>query len=552
MTAHFPELGRTEEELHANGAVLDGEIVCLDDAGRPVFTDVMGRIHARGERAVEKARAGNPAVCYLFDCLYLDGRPVVDEPLERRRAWVEDILRKPGGSYRLSQAFDDGEALFAAAKDLGVEGIVAKERDARYIPGQRASAWRKVKVRNTAECLIVGYTRGKGDRSRSFGALHLAEPNGGALTYRGKVGGGFDDRKLAEVLAELRSLPEVERPVDERPPDDAETTWVEPRLYCEVQYASHANTGRPARGRLPAPAARPDRSPRERGASPMRSLWKGHIRFSMVTIPIRLYNAVDSGSSLRFNQLHKKDNGRVRYEKVCRSCGETLGGGDIVKGYEYAPDEYVIVEDEDFEKVKVKSSKIIEIEGFVSTGEVDVSLYDTPYFAGPDGEVAVKVYALLAGALRESGKLGVGRLVLRDREDMVLIGCQEQGLVVYKVRYPQFLRSVGDVPGLADGEVSPEELKLAQSLVDSMTRSLSEIEMKDAYHDAVREMIDAKVAGKEVVTAGEEEVAPVVDIMTALQESIELAKGEARPMERATGESSEESQEEEAAARKTA
>lgn len=284
----------------------------------------------------------------------------------------------------------------------------------------------------------------------------------------------------------------------------------------------------------------------------MRSLWKGHIRFSMVTIPIRLYNAVDSGSSLRFNQLHREDNGRVRYEKVCRSCGETLGGGDIVKGYEYAPDEYVIVEDEDFEKIKVKSSRIIEIEGFVSTGEVDVSLYDTPYFAGPDGEVAVKVYALLAGALRESGKLGVGRLVLRDREDMVLIGCQEQGLVVYKVRYPQFLRSVGDVPGLADGEVSPEELKLAQSLVDSMTRSLSEIEMKDAYHDAVREMIDAKVAGKEVVAAGEEEVAPVVDIMTALQESIELAKGEARPMERATGESAEESQEEEAAARKTA
>ena len=122
---------------------------------------------------------------------------------------------------------------------------MAKKRDSRYIPGQRASSWQKVKVRRTAQCLIVGYTPGKGDRSRTFGALHLAEPNGGggALRYRGKVGGGFDDRKLAEVLAELRSLPEVERPVDERPLDDAETTWVEPRLYCEVQYASHANTG---------------------------------------------------------------------------------------------------------------------------------------------------------------------------------------------------------------------------------------------------------------------------------------------------------------------
>ena len=284
----------------------------------------------------------------------------------------------------------------------------------------------------------------------------------------------------------------------------------------------------------------------------MRSIWKGHIRFSMVTIPIRLYNAVDSGSSLRFNQLHKEDNGRVRYEKVCRSCGDNLSGGDIVKGYEYAPDEYVIVQDEDFEKVKVKSSRIIEIEGFVSAAEVDVSLYDTPYFAGPDGEVAVKVYALLAGALRDSGRLGVGKVVLRDREDMVLIGCREQGLVVYKVRYPQFLRRVEDVPGLAGGEVSADELQLARSLIDSMTRSLDQIEIKDAYHDAVRQMLDAKVAGREVVAAGEDQVAPVVDIMTALQESIELAKGEARPMERATGESADTAGDSGAEARKTA
>lgn len=267
----------------------------------------------------------------------------------------------------------------------------------------------------------------------------------------------------------------------------------------------------------------------------MRSLWKGHIRFSMVTIPIRLYNAVDSGSSIRFNQLHKEDHGRVRYEKVCRSCGEGLGGDDIVKGYEYGPDEYVIVEDEDFDKVRVKSSKIIEIEGFVSADEVDVSLYDTPYFAGPDGDVAIKVYALLAKALEQSGRLGIGRVVLRDREDVVLIGCQKGGLVLYKVRYPQFLRNIGDVPGLADTEVSDDELQLAQSLIGSMTKTLEDIEIKDSYHKAVTEMIEAKVAGKEVVMAAEDEVKPVVDIMTALRESIEAAKGDAKPMERAAG-----------------
>lgn len=265
----------------------------------------------------------------------------------------------------------------------------------------------------------------------------------------------------------------------------------------------------------------------------MRSLWKGHIRFSMVTIPIRLYNAVDSGSSISFNQLHKQDNGRVRYEKVCRSCSETLGSSDIVKGYEYGPDEYVIIDDADFEKVKIKSSKIIDIEGFVSTDEVDVSMYDTPYFAGPDGDVAIKVYALLAKALAESGKLGVGKVVLRDREDMVLIGCQDNGLVLYKVRYPQFLRSVKDVPGLAETEISADELKLAQSLVDSMSKPLADIEIKDTYHAAVKEMIQAKVEGKEVVMAGDDEVKPVVDIMTALRESIEAAKGDVKPMERA-------------------
>jgi|TARA_B100000809_G_scaffold259452_1_gene304494 DNA end-binding protein Ku len=253
----------------------------------------------------------------------------------------------------------------------------------------------------------------------------------------------------------------------------------------------------------------------------------------MVTIPIRLYNAVDSGSSIRFNQLHKEDNGRVRYEKVCRSCSENLGSSDIVKGYEYGPDEYVIVNDEDFDKVKIKSSKIIEIEGFVATDEVDVSLYDTPYFAGPDGDVAVKVYALLVQSLAQSGRLGVGKVVLRDREDMVLIGCQDNGLVLYKVRYPQFLRSVNEVPGLAETEVSGDELKLAQSLIDSMTKPLGDIEIKDTYHEAVKDMIQAKVEGKEVVMAADDEVKPVVDIMTALRDSIEAAKGDAKPMEAA-------------------
>ena len=267
----------------------------------------------------------------------------------------------------------------------------------------------------------------------------------------------------------------------------------------------------------------------------MRSLWKGHIRFSMVTIPIRLYNAVDSGATVSFNQLHKEDNGRVGYDKKCKSCGEALSNKDIVKGYEYSPDEYVVIEDDDLQKLKLKSTKIIEIEGFVDADEVHETLYDTPYYAGPDGDVAVKVYALLSEALKASGKLGVGKVVLRDREDMVLIGHHERGLVIYKLRYPQRVRQIGEVPGIDESEVSAEELKLAQSLVDSMSTSLEDLELKDTYSDAVKDLINAKVEGKEIVVAAEE-VKPVVDIMSALKDSIEQAKAEKKPMKRAAGE----------------
>ena len=267
----------------------------------------------------------------------------------------------------------------------------------------------------------------------------------------------------------------------------------------------------------------------------MRSLWKGHIRFSMVTIPIRLYSAVDSDATVSFNQLHKQDNGRVGYDKKCKSCGEALSSKDIVKGYEYSPDEYVVVADEDLAKLKLKSTKIIEIEGFVNADEVHETLYDTPYYAGPDGEVAVKVYALLNEALKASGKLGVGKVVMRDREDMVLIGHHKGGLVIYKLRYPQRVRAIGQVPGIDEAEVNPEELKMARSLVDSMSKPLADIELKDTYNDAVKDLINAKVEGKEIVTAAEE-VKPVVDIMSALRDSIEQAKEQKKPMKQATGE----------------
>jgi DNA end-binding protein Ku len=267
----------------------------------------------------------------------------------------------------------------------------------------------------------------------------------------------------------------------------------------------------------------------------MRSIWKGHIRFSLVTIPIRIYTAVDSEETIRFNQLHKEDNGPVGYDKKCKKCGKALTTDEIVKGYQFEPEQYVIVSPEDLEKIKLKSTKVIEIEGFIDAAEVHPTLYESPYFAGPDGLVAAKTYSLLTQALQASGKVGVGKVVLRDREEVVMIAPLDGGLVLYKLRNPDELRKMGDVPQLEPKEVNKDELKLSISLVESMASNLKDLDLKDHYRDALRELIEAKIAGREVVSVPEEEK-PVVDIMTALRQSIERTKAQKKPMEKAKGE----------------
>ncbi len=267
----------------------------------------------------------------------------------------------------------------------------------------------------------------------------------------------------------------------------------------------------------------------------MRSIWKGHLQFSLVTIPVRIYNAVDREETIRFNQLHKEDNGPVGYDKKCKRCGKTLTAEEIEKGYQFEPEQYVIVSAEDLSKIKLKSTKVIEIQGFIDAGEVDASLYEAPYFAGPDGPIATKTYSLLSQALKESGKAGVGKVVLRDREEILLVAPLDGGLVLHKLRRPNELRKIESVPQIEKREVNKDELKLSISLVDSMTTSLKDLDLTDHYSDALRELVEAKIAGREVVSAPEEE-RPVVDIMTALRQSIERTRAQKKPMEKAKGE----------------
>lgn len=266
----------------------------------------------------------------------------------------------------------------------------------------------------------------------------------------------------------------------------------------------------------------------------MRAIWKGFIRFSLVNIPIKLYSAIETSASVSFRQLHKEDNGAVGYQKVCKSCETKLSNDEIVKGYEYEPGQYVIVESEDLANIKLKSTKVIDIEAFVDAEEVHHSLFDAPYFAGPDGEVAAKAYQLLCATLKSTNKLAIGRVVLRDREHVVMISPHDKGMLLYKLRYPNELRDINLVPQLIESEIETDQVKLAETLVQTMTKPFAELELHDRYKEALIEMIQAKVEGKQIVTVGEEQEV-VVDIMSALKESIEIAKTQKKPMKKATG-----------------
>ncbi len=257
----------------------------------------------------------------------------------------------------------------------------------------------------------------------------------------------------------------------------------------------------------------------------MRSTWKGHIRFSLVTIPIQIFSAVETKKNIKFKQLHKEDNGSIGYSKVCKTCEKVVPYGDIVKGYEYEPDSFVVLEKQDFENIKLKSTKAIDIEAFVDISEVHPTRFETFYFVGPNGEVATKTFNLFTQTLRNSGKAGVGRIILRDKEDVVLLKEYQGGLIMYKLRYPYELREMKDVPDLKEVEVDQVQLDLAKTLVDSLCKPFEEVDFEDRYRGALLELVNSKVEGKQMISISEEvDDAPVVDIMAALKKSIEEAK----------------------------
>src|SRR5688500_13950669 len=191
----------------------------------------------------------------------------------------------------------------------------------------------------------------------------------------------------------------------------------------------------------------------------MRAIRNRHIQFSLVTIPVRIYNAIDSGQSISFNLLSKDGHNPVSYEKKDKVTGQTLRAEDIVKGYQYEPGQYVIIDQEDFDKVKLKSERIIEIQGFVDTKEVHPTLYEAPYYIGPDGDMAAKTYGLLSQTLKETGRIAAGKVVIREKETPDLLSPHEEGMVMYRLRYPNEVRRLKEVHPLLKVKNEKVELK---------------------------------------------------------------------------------------------
>jgi DNA end-binding protein Ku len=259
----------------------------------------------------------------------------------------------------------------------------------------------------------------------------------------------------------------------------------------------------------------------------MRPIWRGYIQFGLVTIPVDVYSATSS-ERISFHLLHKEDHGRVHNKRVCELDGKELSNDDIVKGYEYEKDEYVELTDEDFEKIAIKSTKVIDISDFVDHEEIDPMFFDTPYYLAP-GKGAAKPYALLREVLKSSGKVGIAKVAIRQREYLASVKPHGAALMLETMHFADEITSSRELelPG-EDVKVDKKQLKVAQQLVDGLTAKFEPEKYKDTYREALLEVIEKKVKGGTVKrpSARRAKATNVVDIMDRLKQSLkEVERG---------------------------
>jgi DNA end-binding protein Ku len=252
-----------------------------------------------------------------------------------------------------------------------------------------------------------------------------------------------------------------------------------------------------------------------------RPTWKGFLKISLVNIPVRVFPATDSAATISFNQLHGECQTRIQQKRWCPKCDREVPLSEIVKGYEFEKGRYVVMDEEDLSKVRPESTRVVDLVQFVPVESIDPIYVERPYYLAPDGQMALDAFAVMREGMK--GKAGIGKLALYGREYLVAVLPKEKGLVMYTMRRANEVRSMDaiDELGAVPAKVKPEEIKLAKQVISNFEGELNLEEYADAYQEELQRIIDAKIAGEEVVATTEEAPPKVVNLMDALRQSLD-------------------------------
>jgi len=252
-----------------------------------------------------------------------------------------------------------------------------------------------------------------------------------------------------------------------------------------------------------------------------RATWKGYLKISLVNIPIKVFPATESSGSISFNQLHAECQTRIQQKKWCLHCEREVPNSEIVKGFEFEKGRYVVMSDEDLERVRPESTRVIDLVQFADAASLDPMYVDRTYFLAPDGGVAADAFAVMRDGMQ--GKVGIGKLALYGREYLVAVRPFQRGIVMHTLHHAAELRSIDSVDELSTvpEKVKPEEMKLARQVIQTFEQPLDLADYKDEYREGLQRIIDAKIAGEEIVAASPEAPPKVVNLMDALRKSLD-------------------------------
>jgi len=267
---------------------------------------------------------------------------------------------------------------------------------------------------------------------------------------------------------------------------------------------------------------------------PVRPTWKGFLKVSLVNIPVKVFPATESAATLSFNQLHAECQTRIQQKRWCPTCAREVPNTELAKGYEFGKGRYVIVSDEDIQKVRVESTRVINLVQFADDTEIDPIYVDRAYYLAPDGPMAAEAFAVMRDGM--AGKAGIGKVALYGREYLVAVKPQKRGLVLYTLHHDAEIRSIDQIEelGSVPSKVKPEEMKLAKQVIGTFDAELNLKDYKDEYTEGLRKIIDAKIAGEEFVAPEVQEPQKVVDLMEALRRSLDSVSKEKKKPAKAT------------------